>query len=128
MTSVSTEICTVSERADGIIEFRFVKKYEVDVDDIPKLQKAFNEVTNARPDQLLLVVPGEEGGITKEAREIDMYGPDRMSLKKLAIVTPRLHQKILGRLFFTFVRKPSYPYEFFGTEQNAVNWLKSSES
>ncbi|MBI2269139.1 MAG: hypothetical protein HYU69_02145 [Bacteroidetes bacterium] len=132
VSSVETTLAIVSKREDGIIEIRFKKdEYEVDVADQLDIHDACARLTNNGSDPYaLLVIPGIYGGITKEAREMEMFDFDvYRNQMALAIVIKALHQRILATLYFNLKRnKPRYPYRLFNSETQAVQWISQQLS
>lgn len=121
--SITTSVCTVSLRSDGICELRFIESYDVDVAEIHELNKAIEALSANIDSKLILSVPGKYGSVTKEARDMDPCAQYGDNTKALALVLPSIHQKLLARLFFKMVTKPNYTYQFFKTEEAAVKWL-----
>lgn len=132
VSSVETTLAVVSKREDGIIEIRFKKdEYEVDVADQLDIHDACARLTNnGSSPYALLVIPGTYGGITKEAREMEMFDFDvYRNQMALAIVIKALHQRILATLYFNLKRnKPRYPYRLFNSETQAVQWISQQLS
>lgn len=127
--SIETSLTFVKKRDDGIIEIRFKQdEYEVDVPDQLQILDACTTLTdNGRISFPLLVIPGRYGGITKEAREMEMFETKVFgNMKAMAIVVRALHQRLLGTLYFSLKKnKPTYPYKLFDSVKNAENWLKN---
>ncbi|MBL7892249.1 MAG: hypothetical protein JNL63_06440 [Bacteroidia bacterium] len=132
VSSVETNLSIVSKREDGIIEIRFKKnEYEVDVSEQLDIHDAYAKLTNNGSDPYaLLVIPGTYGGVTKEAREMEMFDFDvYRNQMALAIVIKSLHQRILATMYFSLKRKkPKYPYRLFNSETNAIKWIRKQLS
>ena len=117
-------LAVLSVREEGFLELRF--KYDDYIVDAPFLKETWE--ANRKLDasgKALLVISGRFGSMTKEAREMDMFGGEfAIELKALAIVVPSIHKRLLGNLFFALRRKtPSYPYKMFANEAEAITWL-----
>lgn len=127
VSSVETTLSIVSKREDGIIEIRFKKdEYEVDVAEQLDIHDAYAKLTNNGSDPYaILVIPGTYGGITKEAREMEMFDFDvYRNQTALAIVIKSLHQRILATMYFNLKRKkPKYPFRLFNSETQATQWI-----
>ena len=121
--SISTELASVSLAEDRIIEIRFIHEYEVQPTHIATLQKAMRTLGDGNILQKVLVVPGRYGGISKEARDRDMFDfPNRPVDFSVAIVSTQLHQRLLGSMYFKLNPK-KYRFKFFKSEEEARNWL-----
>lgn len=129
---VETTLAILRRREDGIIEIRFKKdEYEVDVAEQLDIHDAYARLTNNGLDPYpLLVIPGTYGGVTKEAREMEMFDFDVYKNQiALAVVIKALHQRILATLYFSLKRnKPKYPYRLFNSETQAVQWISKQLS
>lgn len=123
--SVTTSVCAVSIRPDGICELRFVESYDVDIAQIKEINDGIQQITQGLDNVLLLSIPGRYGSVTREAREYDACSKHDNNVVALAMVLPAIHQKLLARIFFKMVTKPKYEYKFFRTEEDAVQWLLS---
>lgn len=127
INSIETRLAILTRRADGIVELRFkVDKYEVDVPDQIEFQAAYAKLTdNGRIACSYLAIPGTYGGITKEAREMEIFQTDLYkNVKCIAIVITSLPQRILGTAYFTLKKKKTAsPFRFFKNEEEALEWI-----
>ena len=125
---VETSLTVVSIRKDGIIEIRFkTEEYEVDVPDQLEIAAAFLKLNkDGEKSYHVLVLSGLYGGITKEAREMEMFeSPAFKNLKSLSIVVHGLAPRLLGKLYFSLKKqKPTYPYRLFDSESAALKWIE----
>lgn len=126
--SIETGLTVVSVRADDILEIRFkVDEYEVDVKDQTEILNAIFQLTNGGKNRHhIMVIPGLYGGITKEAREKEMFKStifkDQLSI---SIIAQSLPQRMLGKFYYNFKKdKPSYPFMFFANEEGCLQWIK----
>jgi hypothetical protein len=106
-------------------------EYEVDLPQQQEIHDAVFELTNnGSVAYHILVVPGIYGGITKEAREMEMFSkPAFVNQHSMAIVVNSLAQRLLGNLFMKFKRnKPKFPNKLFSNEESALNWIKNMNS
>ncbi len=129
---VKTSLGYYNKREDGIIELRFNEdEYEIDLPHIDEFEKAYGQLTNQGKDSyFLLVVSGQYGVITKEAREKEVFKDSVYSnLSGMAIVVTTLHKRLLGNMYFSLkINKPSYEHKLFPTEEAAIKWLKNLNS
>src|SRR5574337_1239163 len=87
--SIETSLTVICKRKDGIIEIRFKKdEYDVNVADQLEIHDAYARLTNdGSAPYPLLIIPGLYGGITKEAREMEMFNlPVYRNQKAMALV------------------------------------------
>ncbi len=128
LRSVETGLTVVSVRKDNVIEIRFKKdEYEVDVKDQMEIQNAIFKLTKGGTQRHhIMVIPGLYGGITKEAREKEMFSdPVFKHHLSVCIIARNLPVRILGKFFYKFKKdKPLYPFMFFGTEEQCLDWIK----
>ncbi len=125
--SVETSLTMVGLREDGILEIRFkFDEYEVD---LPQQQEIHDAVFHLTKKGMvmyhILVVPGKYGGITKEAREMEMFlKPAFKEQFSLAIVVHSLAQRIIGNMFLKMkTNKPKFPSRLFTSEELALKWI-----
>ena len=130
--SIKSSECTLAKlsiRNDSILEIRFKQDdYEVDIKDQLEIMQSVEELTDGgKKPFLILVVPGLYGGITPQARNMEMFDTDAYrNHRAMAIVVHALHQRLLGTLYMTLKkRKPNYPYKLFPNEAEATKWLLS---
>ena len=127
VNSVNTSLCKVSLRSDDIIEIRFKQdEYEVDVKDQKEIESAvFELMSDQSKSYHILVLPGLYGGITKEAREMEMFeSPAYKNQKAIVIVVNSLFQRILGSMYYSLKKKkPNYPYKLVASEALAMDWI-----
>lgn len=132
LNSIETSLTIISVRKDEIIEIRFkLNNYEVDVNDQLEIHDAFVKLTdNGRIPYHILVVPGQYGSITKEAREMEMFETIAFqNQNSLAIVVHGLPQRILGTLYLTLKKnKPKYPCKLFDSEELAMKWILNEKN
>lgn len=120
-----TRISEISLILDDIIQIDFIENYVVEVADIEEIRRALLKFTKGVSFKVL-VLPGKNGSISKEAQEMEMFDvPDSKIIKKVAIVTQQLHQQLLGTLFFKFKPK-NYPHKLFRNKDKAINWLNKT--
>ena len=126
--SVETDLAIVKIRQDEILEIRFkTDDYEVDVKDQLDIELAVLNLTDfGKKSFHILVVPGPNATITKEAREMEMFTSEAYRTQKsMAVVVIGLAQRIIGTLYFSLKKtKPNFPYKFFNSEAGATLWLK----
>jgi len=127
LNSIETSLTKVNIRNDGVIEIRFkMDDYEVGVEDQIEIQDALVKLTeNDEKKYHLMVIPGKYGGITKEAREKEMFANSAFQKQlSLAIVVQAMHQWIIGNLYLKLKQtKPDYPNKLFNTEEAAEKWI-----
>lgn len=118
----TTDCATINLRSDGITEVLFIDEYELDVPQILAVQKSILQIGASYP-LYILVIPGPNGGITKEARDVPMF--DSNATKAIGVVTKLIHQRILGNIYFKFKRTQFANYKMFKSQELAVDWLKA---
>ena len=118
--SFQTTYATVNLRNDGISEVLFIEEYELDVPQIKEIQAAIMKIGEKHP-LFILVIPGQFGDMTKEAREAPMF--ESNNTKSIAIVTKYIHQRILGNLYFKFKKAQFSNYKMFRNKELATAWL-----
>ncbi|MCB9225431.1 MAG: hypothetical protein R2780_12610 [Crocinitomicaceae bacterium] len=106
--------------ANGITEMRFNSEYLIDITELKEVQSVIDKIAETE-DVYILVIPGPDGNMSKEAREAPMFSNNRT--KAIAIIANMLHQRILGNLYFKFRKAQFTNYKLFKSEQNARNWL-----
>lgn len=127
MRREDTRLVTITRINESLIEFRFkLDDYKVDVDHQLEFQVALGRIVDdSETPYGLMVIPGKYGGITKEAREMEVFEMKHYkACKGLAIVTSAMHTRLLGTIFMTKKRtKAKFPHRFFKTEEAAIKWL-----
>ena len=127
INTIETSLTQIGVRNDGVIEIRFkVDKYEVNLKDQSEIHDAFIILTdNGFTPYHILVIPGKYGGVTKEAREMEMF--ESHSLKNqlsLSIVVNNTSQRLLGSIYIALQKKkPTFPCKLFKTEELAMKWI-----
>ena len=127
INTIETSLTQIGVRNDGVIEIRFkVDKYEVNLKDQSEIHDAFIKLTdNGFTPYHILVIPGKYGGVTKEAREMEMF--ESHSLKNqlsLSIVVNNTSQRLLGSIYIALQKKkPTVPCKLFKTEELAMKWI-----
>ena len=131
INSLESSLAVISVRTDEIIEIRFKKdEYEVDVSDQLEIEKIFLKLTNdGKISYHVLVIPGLYGGITKEAREMEMFESKAFkNQRSIAIVVRSLSARLLGTLYFSLKKhKPNYPHKLFDSENKALQWIQQKQ-
>lgn len=129
LNSVETSLVVVGIIANEIMEIRFkMDEYEVDLPEQQEIHDAVFELTKkGTVPYHIIVIPGKYGGITKEAREMEMFlKPAFQNQYSLAIVVHSLPQRIIGNLFLSMKKnKPKFPSKLFTTEELALKWIKN---
>ncbi|MCH7535558.1 MAG: STAS/SEC14 domain-containing protein [Bacteroidetes bacterium] len=121
--SIETSICTLNKKVDDLVEIRMIEEYKVHIADILEIQKGFKQLTLEGKKYPVLVVPGRYGGLADETKGMDMLEVYHERVHKLALVTPKLRQKLLAKFYFNYISKPNYDYQLFSNEQSALKWL-----
>jgi hypothetical protein len=116
------DLATINYRSDMITEMRFRDEYNIEIEDIKTIQAEIDKILENHA-LYLLVVPGPQGGISQEARDIPMFNAE--NTQAIGIVAKLLHQRLLGNLFFKFNKAKFSNYKIFRGEKQAVKWLLS---
>lgn len=126
---VETRLATVSLRDDQIIEIRFTaQEYIVQIEDQLAMHNAVMELTNNGEQKYhVLVLPGQYGSITKEARERDVFEDgEYLGTKSITVAISSLPQRILGTLYFALMKKKvSIPYKLVRNTGAAMDWINA---
>lgn len=132
INTVETSLTNVSLREGGIIEIRFkLNEYEVDVADQNEIEQAILKLTNNGSLSFhIMVIPGLYGGVTKEAREMEMFESKAYKdQKSISIILFSLFQRLLATMYFSFKKKKlKYPHKFFVSEELALEWIAQQEN
>jgi hypothetical protein len=127
INSIDTSLTKITVRKDGVIEIRFkIDTYEVDIKDQLEIQDAFIKLTdNGCTPYYILVIPGKYGGITKEAREMEMFESNSFKNQlSQSIVVNNTSQRLLGSMYIALQKKkPTFPCKLFKTEELAMKWI-----
>ncbi len=122
INSVTVPVCSLDLLDNGIIELRFIREYELQIEDIEAIQQAIVELDPSP--KKILVIPGQYGGISKDARKVDFFektgSKDQLSV---AIVSTQLHHRLVGTMYFKFFDPKQYNPKFFKNESQAREWL-----
>lgn len=122
--SGTTKYCTINFRSDGILEILFNQEYHLEEEDILDIRKVTSAVGKNQA-LYILVVPGADGTISKEAREMPMA---QEGTTAIGIVTTMLHQRLLGNLYFKFRKSEFENYKLFKSQKLAESWLRNQIS
>ena len=122
--SIKTRISQLNKLENNLIEIRMISEYKVHISDLLEIRKAFKKLANEDKKHTVLVVPGRYGGLAREAKGIDMLDTYQERVHRMALVVPGIRQKLLAKLYFDYVTKPSYEYKFFSDEESALTWLE----
>lgn len=104
---------------NGMIQILFDEEYHLELEDIEEIRNSIGE-NRLEQSRVLLVVPGAQGTISREAREAPMFQGD---LDAIAVITKHLHQRILGNLYFKFKKEQFSNYKLFRNRKEAEKWL-----
>lgn len=102
-----------------MIQILFDEEYHLELEDIEEIRNSIGE-NRLEQSRVLLVVPGAQGTISREAREAPMFQGD---LDAIAVITKHLHQRILGNLYFKFKKEQFSNYKLFRNRKEAEKWL-----
>ena len=122
--SGSTKCATINLRSDGILEILFNQEYNLEEEDILDIRKVTSVLGKDNP-LYILVVPGVDGTISKEAREMPIV---QEGTKAIGIITTMLHQRLLGNLYFKFKKAEFKNYKLFKSQRIAESWLQNERS
>ncbi len=131
LDSEETSLTKVSVRNDGVLEIRFKQdEYQVEAQDQIDIHDAVARLTNnGKVAYHVLVIPGLYGGVSKEAREMEMF--ERVGFQNqnsLAIVVHSFPQRLFGKLYISLKKnKPKYPTNLFDSEEMAMKWISKNK-
>jgi len=126
-TIIDTRLATLTIEDEHLIVLRFkYPEYMVESEDMDAFRNAVDKLTFGKePYFTMLTISGIKGGISKEARDKEMFNPTDPRIKAVAMVVETFRQRIIGNLFFKLKKKkPHCVHQVFNTVKDARAWLK----
>jgi len=114
--------------SNGVVYIRLDDHTEVQLNDAVELYKLLRSRFNGRDQFNLLVEPGLDTGITKEAREYASLPEKNEMTRGTAVIIKSLAHRILINFIINVTRQQTMKMRMFDSEVKAIEWLLSLES
>jgi hypothetical protein len=114
-------------REDGIIEMRHSREVQT-LETIRRQMEHAAELLQGRGRAPMMIVMGEVRGQTREARQFLLSDPSiPRFVTRVAVVTRSPVSRVMATIFTRLVR-PQVPFRVFGSEEQALPWLREGLS
>ena len=120
---ISTKKASVSLADKNLVRISVYENVEILKEDIVEINEAKKKLVGTSPYVVVFITP-VYGSITGEARAFSATIEVYHNAIAKAIVVPNLGQRLVASFFIKF-NKPPAPTKIFGTEREAIGWLKN---
>lgn len=107
---------------DGILRQECVPNTELTLQDAQELITAHVKLSNGKPRPVLIYMRGVKS-VTREARQYFGESLTRQYMSAVALLANSAVTKVIGSFFLRF-HKTDSPVKLFGSETEALKWLK----
>ena len=126
MKTFETNAYTMAIHDDLLIEFKVKKNVKLQDKDI---WESRDQSVNYMPGKKFYVLfeADENFDVTSDGRRAGASEEYSKHVAALALCSNRLHEKIIGNLFFK-INNPIVPSRFFDDREKAIEWLKQKQA